>query len=34
MTKKKSKKKFSDVNQKSFYFEDFIETNLKKKKLI
>jgi len=33
MTKKKSKKKFSDVNQKSFYFEDFIETNLKKKNL-
>ncbi len=32
--KKKKNKKIINANQKSFYFEDFIETNLKKKNLL
>ena len=33
MRKKRNKNKISDLNQKSFYFEDYLETNQKTKKI-
>ena len=33
MKRKHKKNKFSNINQKSFYFEDYLETNQKKKKV-
>jgi len=33
MRKKRNKNKISDLNQKSFYFEDYLETNQKTKRI-
>ena len=33
MKKKRSKNKDPNINQKSFYFEDYLETNQKNKKV-
>ena len=33
MKKKNKKNKNYNINQKSFYFEDYLETNIKQKKI-